>query len=214
MLISHRHRFIVFPDPLNTCHWLTRALGPWVDQPVAARKGDALIFQGMTPAEVELAFDMMGYRFRDYARIAIVQDPYARLAQLYDRIAEVDRLWQLRGHLGLDRPNFYRWLSQTRPNGVGAGWRFSPRWRRHAAWSAARWCDGRINHVIRAEHAGDDLANIFYKLQIAPAFSWRTTDQQILDDPAGPPVSDRSRALIKRRYRSDFALLAGIDAAA
>ncbi|MEO1637977.1 MAG: hypothetical protein AAFU41_01860 [Pseudomonadota bacterium] len=210
MLISHRHHFIIFPDPLESCHWIRRALAPWVDQSVASRqesKGKTAFFDGMTPSEVAAAFARDGRDFDAYARIAIVQNPYLRMAQLYDKISDQDPVWRFKERLGVPKPLFDDWLQSTRPSGNGAGNALSPRWRRHAAWSADEWCDGRIDHVIRAENAMTDLQRVFRKLGIAPAFRCRSTDQHELQKRTIDRYASRSIATMRKRYRSDLNML-------
>lgn len=210
MLISHRHQFIIFPDPLDSCQWVRRALAPWVDQPLAGPGRSTPqnpYFKGMTPAEVQAAFTREGRVFDAYTRIAIVQNPYLRLAQLYDRITDQDPVWRLKARLGLPPPRFSDWLSGTRPDGHGAGHALSPRWRRHAAWSAQAWCDGRITHVIRAERAKADLARVFRLLGLTPSFTCRKDDQHKLHQRALDRYQEPSKAMMRERYRSDLDLL-------
>jgi hypothetical protein len=38
----------------------------------------------MSPAEAELAYNLSDLRFRDYTRIAVIQNPLRKMAQLYD----------------------------------------------------------------------------------------------------------------------------------
>jgi hypothetical protein len=180
-----------------------------LDQPVATKKGacsKAHFFRGMSPAEAELAFDMTGKAFRSYTRIAIVQNPFAKMAQLYDRIATVDPIWRTRRKLGLLDPEFGRWLQHTRPNGSGAGYPKGPRWRRFGAWSAEAWCDDRITHIVRAETAKHELAQVFRHIGIAPAFACRVADQgdQAMSEMARYDAT--STELIRTRYQSDLRL--------
>jgi hypothetical protein len=103
IIISHRCQFIIFGDPLMTSHWLHDALMSWLDQRVAPTRraiNKTLVFNGMSPAEAELTFDLSDLRFRDCTRIAVIQHPFRRMAQLYDRIAATDPLWRLRRRAG------------------------------------------------------------------------------------------------------------------
>ena len=209
MLISRRCRFVLFPDPMGSCHWMRRALEPWLDQPVAKAKGDSartFFFRGMSPAEAELAFDMTGHAFRSYTRIAIVQNPYRKMAQLYDRIAATDRVWRTRHRLGLPDPNFGRWLHHTRADGTGAGYPHGPRWRRFGAWSADAWCDSRISHIVRADTAKDELDHFFRQIGISPAFACRASDQGVSQLADMSRYNATSTELIRTRYKSDLRL--------
>jgi hypothetical protein len=208
MLVSHGYKFIVFEDPLGACPWLGRTLQPWLDQPILGDHGriaETPFFNGMTPGEAELAFDMHGLVFRNYARIAIMRDPFAKMAQLYYRVAMTDSVWRMRQHLGLELPRFSNWLRQTRNNGNGAGHRYSARWRKFGAWSADAWCGDSITHTVRANHAVADLNAVFKELGIAPAFG----DRQVHE--LGAQRLSRlydleSNALIRDRYQSDLAI--------
>ena len=207
MLISHRHRFVVFLDPLGSCQWVRRTLDPWLDQPVGSSKTadtTTVFFHGMSPAEAELAFDMSGHPFRNYMRIAIVQNPFVRIVQLYDRIAAVDPIWQARRRLGLQNPDFVRWLHHTRADGYGAGYPRGPRWRRFGSWSADTWCDGRISHIARAEHAKEDLQTIFRQRDIALSIDCRAIGQNSNTAIEMERYDLASATLIQSRYASDL----------
>ena len=172
MIVSHKCRFVLFSDPLGAGAQIMRAMVPWSDVAVSDepdRHQGQIFFKNMTPLEAEWAFDASGLAFRSYLRIAITEHPFTRLARLYDRIAQTDMVWQFRHLAGLGPPAFGHWLRSTRPDGVGAGSRNSPRWRQHGAWSAKTWEDGRIDHTIRVESIEDDLMPILAKLGIAPS---------------------------------------------
>jgi len=206
MLISHRHRFIVFPDPLGSCQWIKPVLQPWLDQTIAPRRrssSSTLLFDGMSPHEAELAFDFLDLPFRDYRRIAIIRSPYAKMAQLYYRIALTDPLWRARGSLGLPLPRFGKWLAQTRAHGLGAGGRTSPRWRRFGAWSVDAWCADCVTDAVQAANAVEELTQIFADIGIAPAFGERSF-YDINRNRLGRLYDRSSIALIKQRYASDL----------
>lgn len=176
MLVSHRYKFVLFPDPLNACPWIGPALQPWLDQTVASgnQPGAGLpLFRGMSPQEARLAFDRMGYDFSAYTRIAVIRNPYAKMAQLYYRITTSDPVWRMRHHMGIEPPDFGRWLRSTRADGRGAGYHGSARWRRFGAWSAKAWCGDCITHTVRSSHAADDLMPIFADMGLVPAFGHR-----------------------------------------
>lgn len=208
MLVSHGSRFIVFCDPLGTCPWMAQALAPWLDQPIApdaAHSGETTLFNDMTPKEAELAFDLMGYAFRSYTRIAVLRNPLYKLSQLYDRIAATDRIWQLRRNLGAADPDFGRWVSNVKPNGYGAGYRSSPRWRRFGAWSGKAWCGDYMTHIVRAECAKQDLTRVFAEIGIEPNF-----DSAAINAPEYLPqrhyFDAQSTRLIRDRYDWDLRL--------
>ncbi len=209
MLVSHRNKFIVFEDPLGACPWIARSLQPWLDQPIMsdiAQVAETPFFNGMSPGEAELAFDMQGLVFRDYTRIAIVRNPYAKMAQLYYRIAMTDPVWRMRQHLGLSLPRFGTWLRQTRNSGRGAGYLNGTRWRKFGAWSADAWCGDAITHTVRASHAVADLNRIFEGLGIAPAFGHRRVHELGVQR-LSRLYDNKSNMLIRQRYQSDLKLL-------
>ncbi|MEM8537363.1 MAG: hypothetical protein AAGF56_05820 [Pseudomonadota bacterium] len=211
MLISHRHRFVVFPDPLDVCPYIRRALDPWIDRSLrhlATGRAGLSTSTIMTPTEVARDFPAGEGRFDDYTRIAILQDPYQRMAQLYHMICHSDRYWQLRQDWRFGVPSFDRWLAATRPFGRGAGHILSPRWRRHGAWAAEPWCAGHVTHVARAEAAADDLSQIFRLRDIAPSFSCRDSDQTGVAVPDKRIYTQGSVALIEARYAVDLRLRA------
>jgi hypothetical protein len=208
MLVSHGYQFIVFEDPLGACPWLGRTLQPWLDQPILpdrARIAETPFFNGMTPGEAELAFDKHGLVYRNYARIAIIRDPFAKMAQLYYRIAMTDPVWRMRQHLGLELPRFSNWLYQTRNCGNGAGYRYSARWRKFGAWSADAWCGDRITHTVRANHAVTDLNAVFNELGIAPAFGDRQVHELGVQR-LSRLYDTETKAIIRERYQSDLAI--------
>lgn len=208
MLVSHSHRFVIFTDPMGACPWISSALGPWLDQPIAAdasQNAETILFHGMTPKEAEFAFDTMGFAFRNYTRIAIIRHPLFKLSELYDRIAATDRIWRLRRRLGATDPDFCRWLHSVRPDGLGAGHRSSPRWRRFGAWSAKAWCADSVTHTVRAEYAKGDLIQVFAEIGLTPVF-----DKIKHDAPRYLPAHHRydaqAQALLNNRYAWDLGL--------
>ena len=208
MLVSHRYQFILFPDPLNACPWVGQALRPWLDQATLSDRNqvaDFPLFNDMSPAEARLAFEMRGLPFEDYTRIAIVRNPYAKMAQLYYKIALTDPLWRMRQHVGIELPHFGRWLRTTRINGLGAGHRGSPRWRRFGAWSSQHWCADHTTHTVRADNAAAELTAIFRDIGISPAFGDRS-----LHEPGGGHLAQlydsASWAFVRQRYKSDLAI--------
>lgn len=207
MFVSHRHRFIVFTDPLGACPWLASTLEPWLDQAIAPdinHSADTFLFSGMSPKEAELAFDTMGFAFRRYTRIAIVRNPVFKLSELYDRIAATDRIWQLRRRLGAPDPDFSRWLYSVRPDGMGAGHRSSPRWRRFGAWSGKAWCGDYVTHTVRAECAKYDLTKVFSEIGLSPVFSAMANDAS-KHLPRRDRYDHAAQSVLQDRYAWDIA---------
>ena len=208
MLVSHRYKFILFQDPLGESPWIADALQPWLDQvvPLVARKGaDLPLARHMSPLETAQTFAESGRDFDAYTRIAIIRNPYSKLAQLYYRIAMKDPVWRFRQQLGCNYPNFGRWLKKTRPNCFGAGFPGGPRWRKFGAWSADAWCGGVVSHTVRASDAARELAEIFDCIGITPAFGNNRIDEfgrshlKALFD-------NESRCLVRHRYQTDLAI--------
>ena len=207
MIVSHERRFIVFCDPLGAGQTVLHALSPWGDVNVVAerqRSNKNPFFHGMTPQEAEWQFDGMGLAFRSYLRISLTEHPFARLARLYDRIAQTDTLWQMRHLTGIGLPNFQNWLSNTKLDGLGAGSRSSPRWRQHAAWSAKVWEAGKINHTVRAEAIEEDLSPILGELGIAPSLDV-SHQTKFAQDAWLARYGAQSTALMMKRYGWDMA---------
>lgn len=209
MLVSHRCRFILFPDPMGACPWISHALEPWLDQPIVGTRNaltKSYFFRDMSPAEAELAFDMAGFAFRNYTRIAIVQNPAEKMVALYERIAKSDKMWRMRRSMGLGDPSFARWLAHTRPNGQGAAPLGGPRWRRFGAWSGRDWCADYVSYVVRAENARTELAGVFRDIGLSPAFGAQARDA--LERPQEKPsyVTPEARKILQERYSWDFAL--------
>ena len=212
MFVSHRCQFVVFSDPLTSCAWLEKTLAPWADQQIAParqRLGNTLFFNGMSPAEAEVAFDRSDLPFRNYTRIAVVQNPFRRMAQLYDRIAETDHFWRLRRKAGWPVPEFGTWLRSTKPNGKGAGLTYGPRWRRFGAWSADAWADGRVTHFVRAENADADLRHVFRQMGIVPLFSASESDGRPHRFHEMLRYDAATIDLIRQRYGADLQLYHG-----
>lgn len=209
MFVSHRCQFVVFNDPLKSCQWLQKSLSPWVDQSVAPAKRSSdksLFFNGMSPAEAELAFDLSGLPFHNYTRIAVVQNPFRRMAQLYDRIASTDPLWRLRKRAGWAVPDFSTWLKNTRSDGIGAGSVLGPRWRKYGAWSADAWADGRITHFVRAETVADDLRAVFRQMGVAPILGDNHKEEEMHRFAEMLRYDASTMEIIRQRYRSDLKL--------
>ena len=171
MIVSHERKFILFVDPLGAGQAVADSLSPWVDSDL--RGGGKDHFRpDMSPNEAEWAFDASGLAFRSYARIALVEHPFTRIARLFDRIQTQDRLWRLRQTSGLLPPKFNSWLSSITPNGRGAAGRRGPAWRRFGAWSAKCWMADLINYPIRLEYLEQDLTPVLSELGIAPALDY------------------------------------------
>lgn len=208
MFISHRYKFILFPDPMGACPWIKSALQPWLDQPVAANRrasGTTLLFHGMAPMEAAIAFDFLGYSFEDYTRVAIIRNPYAKMTALFDRISQTDPLWRMRRKSGIRPAEFNQWLARTRPDGFGAGGALGPRWRRFGAWSAQAWCGNYIDHIVRAETAQQDLSKICSGAGLSPAFA-HLGARKVNQHTADHRYTRQSSDLIQQRYPWDLAL--------
>lgn len=207
MIVSHKCRFVLFADPLGAGAQVMRALSPWADVDVGGhpdRNQGHMFFNNMTPLEAEWAFDASGLAFRSYLRISITEHPFTRLARLYDRIAQTDMMWQLRHLAGLGPPEFGHWLQSTRPDGLGAGNRNSPRWRKHGAWSAKAWESGRIDHTVRVESIEDDLLPVLAELGIAPSLDDIQTEALDREGWMGR-YDEQASDLMSQRYSWDLA---------
>ncbi len=153
-------------------HWISDVLAPWSDQeiaPQASRLKSTPFFNGMTPAEVKCAFDRLDLDFADYLTIGIVQNPFSRMAALYDRIRSTDALWRLKARVGWQEPEFNTWLASGRWDGGGVLPQLSPRWRRLGAMSTQEWSGGLINSFVRTEYTDGDLRKVFRQLGVIPA---------------------------------------------
>ncbi len=207
MIVSHERQFILFPDPLGAAAPIVDVMRPWGDMEIARYKSDDPAnpyFEGMTPVEAEWAFDADEFAFRNYLRISVTENPFARLARLYDRIAQTDPIWHFRHLTSIGIPSFNQWLAGTCPDGLGAGSRNSPRWRQHGAWSSKYWEAGRITHTIRLEAAEEDLAIVFGQLGIAPSvdLNVRSSSQQAA---WLSRYTTESTKLMRQRYGWDLA---------
>lgn len=126
------------------------------------------------------------------------------MVRLYEKIAATDPFWQARHSAGFGRPDFYRWLRSTRPDGSGAGGKHSAPWRRYGAWSARNWCGGYISHVIRQEAIEEDLTAVLSILGVAPAFDRSLLKPNVCND-WERYYDANSIALIHQRYGWDLA---------
>jgi len=204
MIISHARKFIVFGDPLGAGDEVEAILNPFGDVEVGTRPRNSPFFHGMTPTEAEWAFDAAGFAFQSYLRIAIIENPFSRLARLYDRIAQTDTVWQLRHLTGIGPPSFASWLKSVHIDGLGAGHRNSPRWRQQGAWSSKIWESGRITHRIRAEAAEEDLQPVLCALGIAPG-TMVTSHDSLAREAWLQRYDQKSTELVTRRYAWDLA---------
>lgn len=206
MIVSHRHRFIYFPDPLDGSPALSAGFAPFGDAlvlPENGRDAASSFHTGMSPQEAAWAFDATGLAFRSYLRIAVVQNPFIRLVRLYHKIAQTDPLWRARKRAGLGRKEFPRWLKNTRAHGWGAGNRTSPRWRRFGAWSAEHWCGSHISHAIRQECIEPDLTAILSLIGVAPGFDDDFTHASVAD--SWPSYyTPNAIDIVRRRYGWDL----------
>lgn len=167
MIVSHRHRFIFFHNPLTASSRLVRYLESWNEEPVVdfrARMPDRPFYHNMSPTEADNAFQRLGWDFLSYRRISCVRSPYTRLPALFGRIQSEDWSWRLRARLGLSTPTFVSWLGQVVPHGRGAGGPPTERWRRFGAWSIEAWCNNRLSHVIPIEKLGQHLPQLLVEL--------------------------------------------------
>jgi hypothetical protein len=181
MIISHQCHFVVFFDPLSSHQWLQLALSPWADQHVSST-GRATqktpFYIGMTPTEAKAEFARQGLDFDKYRRIAIVQNPYRRLAALYDRIRSSDPLWRLKSLTGVQTPDFRSWLVEGQYTSKGLLSRLLPGWRRQAAMSTEEWAAGLIDNFVRAEFAGVDLPAAMRQLDVVPVVNFAAYQPQ------------------------------------
>ncbi|MEO0930209.1 MAG: hypothetical protein AAFY14_06115, partial [Pseudomonadota bacterium] len=83
-----------------------------------------------------------------------------------------------------------------------------PRWRRFGAWSGQDWCADHVSHVVRAENAQDELAEVFQDIGISPAFGGRALDALTLMRSAESRYDAEARRIMKDRYAWDLALYA------
>lgn len=153
-----------------------------------------------------MAFDLSGLPFHNYTRIAVIQNPFRRMAHLYDRIAATDPVWRLRKRAGWAVPDFGTWLENTKPDGNGAGFAVGPRWRKYGAWSAEAWADGRITHFVRAETVADDLRDVFRKMGVAPVFADKRDEQEMHRFAEMLRYDAMTMDIIRQRYSSDLKL--------
>ena len=204
MIISHRHRFIFFHNPVTGSDALRRYLDAWSDEPVVdfkVRMPDQPFYHYMPPQEAESTFRKQGWHFESYARITCVRNPYTRLPALFERIKTLDPIWRIRAAFRLSLPNFDQWLTQIHPNGSGGQGSPSQVWRRFGAWSATEWCADRITHVVPIEQVARLMPPILRQLDIP-----RPEDPHILSAPETQVMrlSDPATKLIATTYAADI----------
>jgi hypothetical protein len=212
MIISHQCHFVVFFDPLSSHQWLQLALSPWADQHVSStgRPTHKTPFHiGMTPTEAKAAFTRQGLDFDNYTRIAIVHNPYRRLAALYDRIRASDPLWRLKARSGLHTPDFRSWLVEGHYASKGPLARLLPGWRRQAAMSTEEWAAGLIDSFVRAEFAGVDLPAAMRQLDVVPVvnFAARQPQHRFAEMLR---YDSETMGVIGQRYANDLRLYQGL----
>lgn len=212
MIVSHFCRFIVFPDPLNSCEWLQHSLSPWADQlvsPVGRANHKTPFFRGMTPKEAERAFHRLDLDFGAYTKIGIVQNPFRRMADLYDSLCLHDPIWRLKQRAGLEVPDFATWLHSGQPFSRRVLSGLQPRWHRLGAISTERWASGRIDAFVRAEFAQEDLRQAFRQMGIIPAVGFGGHQKQHRF--AEMLRYDRNTmAIIHQRFAKDLRLYSGL----
>src|SRR6056297_707730 len=172
MFVSHRCRFVVCFDPMISYHWINDVLAPWSDQeiaPNASHLKSTPFFNGMTPQEVKHAFDRLDLDLDDYLTIGVVQNPFSRMASLYDKIRSSNTLWRLKARAGLQVPDFNTWLTSGRWDGASPLARLAPRWRRLGALSTQDWSAGLVQSFVRTEYTDGDLRKVFRELGVIPA---------------------------------------------
>lgn len=169
MIISHRHRFIFFNNPLTGSDAIRRYLDAWSEEPVvdfSARMPDQPFHHYMCPEEAEYTFNVHGWNFNNYARITCVRNPYTRLPALYDRIKSTDPIWRVRKTLKLSLPSFETWFSSAFSEGKEKSKYPSQIWRQYGIWTAVEWCADRITHVVPIEQVDRLLPPILRELEI------------------------------------------------
>lgn len=215
MFISHRCRFIIFTDPCEKLPWLEQALARWTDEDVSLTGGPTRktpFFAGMSPREVRIAFQGLGLDYDSYTRIAIVQNPFRRVAAHYDRLRAIDPVWRLRVRAGLRIPDFRNWLLSGQFEGGSLLQRLLPP--RHGLTRrlvAQKWQKGDINSFVRAEYAAADLRAAFRKLAVVPAI-----DLSLGDKPHRFPEIlryDRDTVeVVQRRFRDELRFYSDLGA--
>lgn len=206
MIVNHSLRFVFFVNPMTGSGRLWRALLPLAEEEVAvfrARSGPEDLYRAMPPAEARRALATRGIDLGSYRSLTLVRDPFARLPDVYRRIAATDPAWRRRRDAGLGDPPFCDWVRTTSPRGRGAGGRAHEVWRRFGTWSAAVWSGGVVDHVLPVEHLDDTLPPLLSLLGLPPVD---------LPPSATPPPGDwrtsydaETAALVARRYRADLA---------
>lgn len=214
MIISHRCHLVLFFDPLEPCQWLQQALAPWADQPVAPGNHGTRqtpFHQDMTPAEARTAFTRAGLDFDSYTRIAVVQNPFRKLAGLYDRTRRTDPIWRIKSRAGWQVPDFRSWLISGQYGCSGPLARLAPRWRRFGALSTKTWAAGQINSFVRAEFAASDLRIAMRQLDVVPAVDL-VAKQKTHRFPELLRYDSETLAIVRRRFGADLRLYGGLGA--
>ena len=169
MIISHRHRFIFFHQPLTNAGSLHNYLETWNEEPIEQihrRTPEHPFYRHMPPAAVKKAFENLGWDFSSYRRITCTSNPYVRLSALYSRIRRHDPVWRLKTFLGLKTPNFDEWVQQLNMKQSKKDGTVSQHWRKMAAMPCETWCANLMTDVIPTERLETDLSPVLAQIKL------------------------------------------------
>ena len=205
MIISHRHRFIFFNQPMTGSDSFCAYLKAWNEEPVTVygkQSPRQPLYHSMPPEMALRALEMIGRDCSDYTKLTISSDPFTRLPAIYSRISSTDRFWRLRHRAKIANPTFDEWLSKVKPNQTGAGGAPGQIWRRYGAWSSSAWANPEVvDQVLPVERLSLDLHYVMTSVGIP-----MPTDQRILKADAHPirPLSSYAVDRISTLYRTDI----------
>ncbi|OUD09562.1 hypothetical protein BVC71_06845 [Marivivens niveibacter] len=211
MIISHRHRFIFFHQPLTHAGHLHNYLETWNEEPIEQihrRTPEHPFYRHMPPTAVKKAFENLGWDFSSYRRITCTSNPYVRLSALHTRINRHDPVWRMKSFIGLKTPNFDEWVKQLSHKTNSKDGTVSQHWRKMAAMPCDTWCANLMTDIIPTERLESELSTVLVqlKLPIPPNIS------DLLGEPEPlVPMKRETIDFIATRYARDIAVY-GYDA--
>ena len=141
MRISHKHKFIFFCNPKTGSDSFREMLNPYSEIKVnnnSKIQGEKYPFYThISPIETKKTFKNLGWHYDDYYKVVCTRNPYNKLVSLYEMI--------YKRYPNFLKPNFKKWVINTKNNKSGGGGKDHQRWRGGCAggWRDSRyWRDG------------------------------------------------------------------------
>ena len=200
MRISHTNKFIFFSNPKTGSESIREMLTPFSEVLDVSFKELSIsnpFYSHITPLEVKILFDQMGYDFDSYTKIICTRNPFFKLVSLYEMIY---RKWPV-------KPPFYSWLKSTSTKGKGGGGKDSDRWRKYGTYSLENLiCDDQnniiVDKILCLENIKQDLPTLFKDLNLPLSDDFKVIKKNVRkrSKKVSEYYTEKSINLVYKRY--------------